>query len=87
MQNKLTPAERELVAIGASLAANCAPCIAYHIAAARKAGLDDEQIAEAVQLAEKVRDVPAQAVVDAAMRALPEQFQESDSTGPARCCP
>jgi AhpD family alkylhydroperoxidase len=66
----LTPREHELVALGAALAANCVPCIEYHIPAARKAGLSDEQIAEAVRIADKVRQVPARKVHDAALTLL-----------------
>lgn len=62
----LTPRERELVAIGASLASNCVPCITYHIAKGRKLGLSEAEIDEAVALADKVRQVPARAVLDAA---------------------
>lgn len=66
--NGLTATERELVAIGASLASNCIPCVAYHIAKARKLGLSEAHISEAIELADKVRQVPATAVLDAARR-------------------
>lgn len=85
----LTPAERELVALGASLASNCAPCVAYHIAAARKAGLHAGQIADAIEIADQVRQVPARAALDAALRALPDavpDVENSDHTA-APCCP
>lgn len=72
MIDVLSPAEHELVALGAALASNCAPCVAYHVAAARKAGLADAQIAEAIRIADEVRQVPARAALDAAARALPE---------------
>ncbi|HLA33295.1 MAG TPA: carboxymuconolactone decarboxylase family protein [Rhodocyclaceae bacterium] len=65
MEN-LTPREKELVALGAALASNCVPCIEYHIPAARKAGLTDAQIRAAIELADKVRQVPAKKVIDAA---------------------
>ncbi|MEN9728404.1 MAG: hypothetical protein RL434_2770, partial [Pseudomonadota bacterium] len=39
--NILTLRERELVALGAALAANCVPCIEFHVPAARKAGLTE----------------------------------------------
>lgn len=61
----LTATERELVAIGASLASNCIPCVTFHIAKARKLGLSETCIAEAIELADKVRQVPAKAVVEA----------------------
>lgn len=68
---KLSLAERELVAIGASVASNCIPCVTYHIAKAKKLGLSDEQISEAVDLADKVRQVPARAVLEAAQHDIP----------------
>lgn len=71
--DKLSPTERELVAIGASLASNCIPCVAYHLAKARKAGLSETQISEAIEVADSVRQVPARAVLDAALRSSPEE--------------
>lgn len=66
--DKLSPVERELVAIGASVASNCIPCVTYHMAKAKKLGMSDAQIMEAVELADKVRQVPARAVLDAVQR-------------------
>ena len=64
--SELTPRERELVALGAAMGSNCVPCIEYHIPEARKAGLADAQIFEAIRLADKVRQVPARKVLDTA---------------------
>jgi AhpD family alkylhydroperoxidase len=72
--DKLTTRESELVAIGASLASNCIPCVTYHIGMARKCGLSEGQIAAAIELADKVRQTPARAVLDAARRSSPEQL-------------
>lgn len=80
MEN-LTPRERELVAIGASLASNCVPCITYHIAKARKLGLSEAEIDEAVALADKVRQVPARAVLDSAQRATPTEQAAGGACG------
>ena len=66
---KLNSTERELVALGAALGCNCVPCIEYHIPEARKAGLSDSQINEAILLADKVRQVPARRVLSAAQSA------------------
>jgi 4-carboxymuconolactone decarboxylase len=46
------------------------PCIDYHIPEARKAGLSDAQILEAIQLADKIKQVPARKVVEAAKKLL-----------------
>lgn len=67
----LSSAERELVALGAALGSNCIPCIEYHVPQARKAGLSDAQIGEAIQVADQVRQVPARKVLAAANALLP----------------
>jgi hypothetical protein len=44
------------------------PCIEYHIPQARKAGLNDSEISEAIRLSDKVRQVPARKVLDVALQ-------------------
>lgn len=66
----LSHRDRELVALGAALASNCAPCIEYHVPEARKAGLSDAEISEAIALADKIRQVPANKVLASATAAL-----------------
>ena len=56
--------------VGASLASNCIPCINYHIQKGREAGLPDEAIGEAIEVADAVRQVPARKVKEAATVAL-----------------
>lgn len=48
----------ELVAIGASVAACCEPCLEYHYKAAREAGATPAEICHAIKMAEKVRQAP-----------------------------
>jgi len=69
--NDLNHRERELVALGSAMGSNCISCIEYHIPEARKAGLTDSQISEAIRLADKVREVPARKALDTAQRMLP----------------
>jgi AhpD family alkylhydroperoxidase len=45
---------KELVAIGASFAARCQPCLRHHLAKAREAGADEEDIRAAIDLAKKI---------------------------------
>ena len=45
----------ELVAIGASITANCKPCLEYHVAKAKENGANDREIAEAVAMGKMVR--------------------------------
>jgi AhpD family alkylhydroperoxidase len=75
-KSTLSPRDIELVALGASLASNCVPCIEYHMKEARKVKLTDEEIAAAIELADKVRRVPAGKVLDVASRLLAEVAAE-----------
>jgi AhpD family alkylhydroperoxidase len=47
--------ERELAAVGISVAAGCKPCTDHHVKQARTAGASDEEIKEAVDDAVSVR--------------------------------
>lgn len=76
----LSQRERELVALGAALGSNCIPCIEYHIPEARKAGLTDSEISEAIRLADKVRQVPAHKVFEAAQRMLKKRSAADEAT-------
>jgi len=81
----LKPRDRELVALGASLASNCVPCIEFHILEARKANLTDAEIAAAIELADKIKRVPAGKVLEAASGMLAMPNAEQVST-PSACC-
>jgi hypothetical protein len=65
-----TPQVAELVAIGASIASNCEPCFKFNFDAARKLGVSDADMLRAVELAQKVKNSPATAVLDLAHRYL-----------------
>jgi len=82
----LTPRETELVALGAALGSNCVPCIEYHIPQARKVGLTDPEIHAAIQLADKVRQVPARKVLETALNLLPHAVAGASSTASAAGC-
>jgi AhpD family alkylhydroperoxidase len=41
---------RELISLGASVSAHCFPCLDYHLEQARKLGLNDEEIQEAIRV-------------------------------------
>jgi AhpD family alkylhydroperoxidase len=51
----MTAREKELSAVGISVAAGCKPCTNYHVKAAREAGASDKEIARAVEVAASVR--------------------------------
>ena len=46
---------KELVAVGASIVANCQPCLEYHTAKARELGATTEDILAAVAVGQQVR--------------------------------
>lgn len=47
---------KEMIAIGASVTANCIPCIQFHFARAREVGVTDAEIKAAVQVGKMVRN-------------------------------
>ena len=83
--SELNNREQTLVSLGAAIASNCLPCIEYHIPEGRKAGLSDIQIKEAVQVADKVRRVPARMVLQTALARIEESPDGSDEIAEAGC--
>ena len=86
----LTARERQLVSLGAALGSNCVPCVQSLVPAAKRAGLTEPQIAEAIRLADQVRRVPARKVIEAAIELLPQEVTTLkpglDDRGPAAAC-
>jgi AhpD family alkylhydroperoxidase len=85
IMGELNNREEELVALGAAIASNCAPCIEYHIPAARSAGLGDSQIEEAIRIADKVRRVPARMVLQTALARIAGEQKGADKAPDAGC--
>ena len=55
-QNKMLDDRiKELIAVGASVSANCHPCIKYHAAKAREMKIDEGEIRQAVEVGQMVR--------------------------------
>ncbi len=46
---------KALISVGASITANCQPCLQYHVSMARESGADDEDITMAIAVAKAVR--------------------------------
>jgi thioredoxin type arsenate reductase len=82
------PAVGELVALGAAVVANCEPCFKYHYAQARKYGVTPEDMACAVTMAQKVKEAPAQAMLELANRYLGCSASAEKAGVPSRgtCC-
>ena len=60
----LDPRDRELAAIGASIGANCRPCIEHHLSAGREVGLTEVELEDAVATAHAVRDEAVELLAD-----------------------
>ncbi len=75
----------ELVAIGAAIGANCEPCFKYHYDQARKLGVSHQDMRYAVDLAQKVKDTPARAMLNLAERYLGAATEDTQARANA-CC-
>ncbi len=52
---KLDNRIKELIAVGASVTANCQPCLEYHVSMALQNGAEGQEITEAVEVGKMVR--------------------------------
>lgn len=84
--SNLTSRDRELIALGAAMGSNCVPCVEYHIAESRKVGLTDPEIHAAIQHADKIRQVPARKVLQAALNLLTSAAGTTEDGGPDQEC-
>jgi 4-carboxymuconolactone decarboxylase len=83
--NELNHRERSLVSLGAALASNCVPCIEFHIPGARRAGLNDREIEAALEIADKVRQVPARAVLETALARIEASLDDTAGAVSSEC--
>lgn len=51
---------KELIAIGASISANCHPCIKFHVNKAHELDITNEEIQQAIEVGQMVRKGAAQ---------------------------
>ncbi len=47
---------QELIAIGASVSANCHPCVKFHVAKAKEKNIDEGDIRQAIEVGKMVRN-------------------------------
>ena len=62
MSGILAEKTRELIAMAASVACGCEPCLKYHYDAAKKAGCSVEEMTEAIGIAMMVKQAPLKAM-------------------------
>jgi len=84
--DNLTLKETSLVSLGASIGSNCMPCAVFHIKQCRNSGLSDEQIKTAIDIAVKVKNVPADNVLSTALRQLGISESSREECGAAQGC-
>jgi len=71
---------KEMIAIGASVTANCIPCIRHHFIKAREVGLTDVEIKAAVQVGKMVRKGAAQKWDEEVSALLSSSAEEQKAT-------
>ena len=60
----------ELVALAAAVGANCESCFKFHYNEARKLGIGSDVMAQAVRVAQAVKEAPARSMLDLAAKLL-----------------
>jgi AhpD family alkylhydroperoxidase len=79
----LSETVKELVAIGAAVAAGCEPCLEFHVDKARKLDVSDGAMREAVEMGAKVKTAATANMQKLADRLLPLQETVPATSG---CC-
>ena len=77
---------KELIAIGASITANCQPCLEYHVTKARENGAEEEEIKEAIAVGKIVRKGAAGKMNRYASTMFEETTATPDAAGNADGC-
>jgi AhpD family alkylhydroperoxidase len=78
---KMNENTKELVAIGASLAAHCQPCLTFHVDKARKLGIGEDEINEAIAVGRMIRKGAM-----SAMDRFAESVVAAPENKPSPCC-
>ena len=73
----------ELIAVAASVVAKCQPCLDYHVEEARKAGVSDSDMRNAISIARMVRQAGDDNMDKYTDDKLGEVVQEQQ---PSACC-
>ena len=76
---------KELIAIGASVTANCVPCLKFHFAEAQEAGASEDDVREAVRVGRMVRKGAAGQWDEEAKRVLGQQADSDPASTGSSC--
>jgi AhpD family alkylhydroperoxidase len=78
---------KKLIAVGASVGANCHPCLEYHVGKALESGIDKNEIMEAVHVAKAVRGGATASMDKLALKLLTgEQPRPAGESRESSCC-
>ncbi len=78
LEMSISPKEKELAAVGISVAAGCIPCTNYHIKEVGKAGATDDEICKAIADAKCVSDSALKIMVANGLAQLGEVAGDTD---------
>lgn len=76
---------RELIAIGASITANCHPCLQHHVDLAVKNGVPEQEIAEAIAMGQMIRKGAA-GNMDKFVATVPGSVPAASASNANSCC-
>ena len=82
---ELSEKVKELVAVGASITANCQPCLQYHSEKAQAVGAESWEIAAAIEVGKRVRK-GASAKMDQFSSSLKETNPVPAGAAGSPCC-
>lgn len=79
---------KKLLAVSASVGANCHPCLEYHVGKALESGIERSEITEAVEIARTVRRGATASMDKLALKLLENNTHSPvcDSGETACCC-
>lgn len=78
INEKLTRKEKCLISVGASVAAGCQPCTAFHVKAALEAGASEIEVGQSAEIALRVRKEATSIMASVAAKHLGKQ-EEADN--------
>ena len=78
---------KKLIAVGASVGANCHPCLEHHVGKALEFGIDRNEIMEAITIAKAVRQGAASSMDKLAMTLIQNRLPSTSGVNEAcGCC-
>lgn len=77
---------KRLIAIGASIGANCHPCVEFHMGKALEMGIDKSEIIAAVDMAKAVRKGAAASLDTLVLKLLNNEDPENCKGKKSSCC-